>query len=291
MSNIQSSIFPSEEVNVGPNERIASLAAGAGLVLLSMLRPSRLRILLALKGGYLTYRGATGKCFVYKLMEINRVGTHGKEGIAVKRSMTIDRPRAEVYRFWSDFENLPKFMKHLESVTKIGNKETSRISRWKAKAPLNINIEWDAEIDEEKENELIVWRSLPGSVVKNKGAILFQDAPGGRGTEVHISIQYDIPGGSAAAAFAKIFGDEPGQQVREDLRRFKQMMEAGETATVIGQSSGRIKQTEKQRIEIQEGKVVDVVQEASEDSFPASDAPGWTSGDPHSQSDENNDEA
>lgn len=279
MSNINNSIFPSKEVNIGPNERAASLAAGAGLIIFSMVRPSRSSIPLALSGGYLLFRGVTGKCIAYHLLEINRTGPRGKDGIVVERSMTINRPRGEVYSFWRDFENMPKFMHHLESVTKIGNKETSRISRWKANAPLHITVEWDAEIEEERENEVIVWRSLPGSIVKNQGAVHFQDAPGGRGTEVHISIRYDIPGGSAAAAFAKIFGDEPGQQVREDLRRFKQMLEAGETATVIGQSSGRIKQAEKQRAKIQEGKVKDVVQEASEESFPASDAPGWTSGD------------
>jgi uncharacterized membrane protein len=279
MSNIASSIFPSKEINVGPTERIASLLSGTGIILYSILRPSRLSILLALKGGYFIYRGATGNCLMYRLLEINRVGPRGEEGIEVVRSMTINRPRSEVYSFWRDFENIPKFMHHLESVTPIGNKGSTRISRWKAKTLFNIQIEWDAEIEEDRENEIIVWRSLPGSSVKNKGEISFKDAPGGRGTEVHISIRYAVPGGSAAAAFAKIFGEEPGMQVREDLRRFKQMMEVGETATVIGQPSGRIKQTEKQRKDIQQGKVTDVVQEASEESFPASDPPGWSGGD------------
>jgi uncharacterized membrane protein len=268
-------ILSENKANVGPNERMASVLGGTGMVLMAMLRPSRMSIPLALTGGYLVYRGSTGKCVVYQIMEIDRAGFKGKGGIHIERTVTINRSRAEVFAFWRDFENLPRFMEHLESVRVVGNRESSKLSHWKAKAPLNRTVEWDAEILEERESEMIAWQSLPGTLLQNKGRVEFKDAPGHRGTEVQVSLDYNLPGGSASAAVAKMLGEEPGIQVREDLRRFKMILEAGETANVFGQPSGRIDQTNQEREEIGKGKVKDVVQEASEGSFPASDAPGW----------------
>jgi uncharacterized membrane protein len=145
-------------------------------------------------------------------------------GIHVRRSITVGRPREEVYSFWHDFQNLPRFMKHLESVTMTGNGR----SHWKAKAPAGSSVEWDAEITADQPNELIAWHSLGNSDVSNSGMVRFTQAPGGRGTEVHVDLRYDPPGGAIGALFAKMFGEEPGGQIADDLRRFKQVMEIGE---------------------------------------------------------------
>jgi uncharacterized membrane protein len=156
------------------------------------------------------------------------------QGVKVELSMTINKPREEIYRFWRNLENLPRFMRHLESVTVQGDKR----SHWKAKAPAGVTVEWDAEIINERPNELIAWRSLPGADVDNAGSVHFQAAPGGRGTEVQVTLKYDPPAGQAGALIAKIFGEEPSQQIEDDLRRFKQMMEAAAIPTSAGQPSG-----------------------------------------------------
>jgi len=149
---------------------------------------------------------------------------HRASGIHLKRSITVARPREEVYSFWHDFQNLPRFMKHLESVTDMGNGR----SHWKAKAPAGSSVEWDAEITADQPNELIAWHSLGDADVSNSGMVRFVQAPGDRGTEVHVDLRYDPPGGKIGALFAKMFGEEPGGQIADDLRRFKQVMEIGE---------------------------------------------------------------
>ncbi len=139
--------------------------------------------------------------------------------------ITVNRPAEELYRFWHDFENLPRFMDHLESVQATGDGR----SHWKAKAPAGQSVEWDAEVIEDHPNELIAWRSLDGTGVNNAGSVRFNAAPGDRGTEVRVELRYDPPGGALGGAVARLFGEEPGQQVRDDLRRFKQVVETGET--------------------------------------------------------------
>jgi uncharacterized membrane protein len=144
--------------------------------------------------------------------------------IHTKRSITVGRPVEEVYGFWRDFQNLPRFMRHLESVTVTGD----RRSHWKAKAPAGTSVEWDAETTEDRPNELIAWRSLEGSDVYNAGTVRFSRAPGDRGTEVRVDIEYDPPLGKLGSKVAMLWREEPGQQIQDDLRHFKQVMELGE---------------------------------------------------------------
>lgn len=150
--------------------------------------------------------------------------TQQQEGIRTRRSITVGRPVDDVYSFWHDFSNLPRFMRHLESVQVLGNGR----SHWKAKAPAGQSVEWDAEIVEDRPNELISWRALENADVYNEGTVRFERAPGGRGTEVRVFLRYDPPGGVIASKLAMLFREEPGQQVQDDLRRFKQVMETGE---------------------------------------------------------------
>jgi uncharacterized membrane protein len=263
----------SSRVNLGPVERGLSLATGMALLAYTVTRRPKLGLPLGLDAGYMIYRGATGHCVFYQMLGINRAQANGHEGILVERAVTVNRPKAELYRMWRDFENLPRFMEHLESV-RVDDAESGR-SHWVAKGPLDRNVEWDAEVIEERENELLVWKSLPGSLVESMGRVEFVDAPAGRGMIVHVVLQYNPPAGSMGAAFAKLFGKEPGTQVKEDLRHFKQIMETGEIATVEGQSSGR--ETLDPDSATRSRRRRDVVQRASEDSFPASDPPGWIS--------------
>jgi uncharacterized membrane protein len=154
--------------------------------------------------------------------------------VQVRKAITINRPAEDLYRFWRDFSNLSRFMHHLESVQVIDD----RRSHWKAKAPLGRTVEWDAEVTEDRTNERLAWRSLEGADVPNHGSVSFEPAPGGRGTTVRVDLHYEPPGGVVGATIAQLFGREPGQEVQEDLRAFKQLMETGDVvqsdATVKG---------------------------------------------------------
>jgi uncharacterized membrane protein len=147
-----------------------------------------------------------------------------RQGIQVRKAITINRTPEEVYRFWRDIENLPRFMAHLETVNELDD----RRSYWKVHAPLGTTVEWTAEIVEDRPNELISWRSVEDSQVPNSGTVRFVRAPGDRGTEVHLDLRYDPPAGVVGATIAKLFGREPSQQVDGDLRRLKQVLETGE---------------------------------------------------------------
>lgn len=139
-------------------------------------------------------------------------------------TITVNRSPSEVYQFWRNLENLPRFMSHLEEVRVIDEQR----SHWKAKAPAGMTVEWDAEIVEDRADAFLAWRSAPSADVPNSGFVRFEPGPGGRGTVVTVELQYDPPGGAMGTAIAKLFGEEPGQQIAHDLRAFKQVMETGE---------------------------------------------------------------
>jgi uncharacterized membrane protein len=231
-----------DRANVGPNERIVSALAGGGLMALGIARRSAPGWGLATLGAGLLFRGATGYCHAYRALGINnaRQGSAEPEdyyryGIQVTHSVTINSPPEKLFNYWRDFENLPRIMSHLESVEVIDELR----SHWVAQGPFGSQIEWDAEIINEEPFELIAWKSLPDAEVDNAGSVRFVHAPGGRGTQVRVNIEYIPIAGKIGAAVAKMFGREPNQEVREDLRRFKQMMEAHEIPSVEGQPQGR----------------------------------------------------
>jgi uncharacterized membrane protein len=236
-----------ENINVGQTERWASTIGGGVLAVYGLTRGSMGGLVLALVGGSLVYRGTTGHCNVYEAAGINTadkysgrnpaVSVSGNRGIKVEKSVMINKSPEELYRFWHNFENLPRFMRHLESVKNTG--ADGKRTHWVAKAPMGTTVEWDAEVINDKPNELIAWRSLENADVDNAGSVRFASAPAGHGSIVKVSLEYDPPGGVVGATIAKLFGEEPAQQIEEDLRRFKQIMEAGEILTTEGQSSGR----------------------------------------------------
>ena len=143
--------------------------------------------------------------------------------IHVRQSITINAPREEVYRFWRDLENLPKFMAHLKSVTVHNGR-----SVWRAHAPAGRVVEWEAKVTIDRPNSMIAWSSSSDASVPNRGSVRFEPAPGDRGTEVHVEVFYDPPGGALGAVIARLFGEEPSQQIKGDLRRLKQVIELGE---------------------------------------------------------------
>ena len=147
--------------------------------------------------------------------------------VLVGRTVTIDRPREELYAFWRDFSNLPRFMHSIQSVSI----QDPTHSHWVIDAPAGQTVEWDSEIVKDEPGRSIAWRSLPDASVRNSGVVEFKDSPDGRGTTVTVTLVYDPPAGAVGKVIAKLFQKEPKIQARRDLRRFKQLMETGEVST------------------------------------------------------------
>jgi uncharacterized membrane protein len=242
--NLRRTELADNSINVGKTERLVSGLAAATVAVVA-LRRKRLRPLLLPLAANLLSRAVTGRCPVNRAIGRNSArggraspvaSVRRGEGVKVEKSVTVNRPADEVYRFWRNFENLPRFMDHLESVTVID--ETR--SHWVAKAPAGTKVEWDASIHNEIDDELIAWRSLPGSDVNNAGSVHFTPMGDGNSTEVLVVLSYEPPAGKLGAAVAKLLGEEPSKQVDDDLRRLKQVMEASEARGNSTQPAGRM---------------------------------------------------
>ena len=231
-----------EDVNVGRAERWISGVAG-GALLAYGLRRKRLRGLLLPLGLGLVRRAVTGRCEVNRALGRNSargdartspVASLGRgEGRKIEQAVTIFRPREELFRFWRNLENLPRFMDHLEAVTILDE----RRSHWMAKGPMGTRVEWDAEIHNEIPDELIAWPSLPGPDVEQAGSVHFSPVHNG-GTEVRVILRYAAPAGRLGETVAQLFGDDPDRQIADDLRRLKQVMDAGEVPASTTPAAG-----------------------------------------------------
>jgi len=223
--------FGRPQVNVGTGERIASVIGGAALLgggvdMIARRRPWA-GGLMALGGGVLLQRGITGHCRAYEALGIRRrdagrLSTPRTRAISVEECVTINKPQEELYAFWRDFKNLPRIMRHLECVDVVDD----RTSHWVAEGPRGELIEWEARITVDRPGELIAWETTDRAAVPNRGSVRFRPASGDLGTIVEVMLEYHPPGGVLGAAVAWLFGREPSQEIRADLKRFKAEMEA-----------------------------------------------------------------
>lgn len=259
--------------NVDTTERQIAVAAGGLLLLYSLLNRSRTSLFTGALGAALFWHGQSQRSPIYAALDVNTARRplwgngqegqrHGREQgrlvwpqpaqsqarrepqsqqeprgntIEIERAVTIDKPAAELYAYWRQLENLPKFMHHLQKVEQTGEKR----SQWEARLIGGLSVSWDADIVEDVANERIVWRTLPDAQVQQRGVVTFTPATGERGTVVKVDLRYTPPGGIIGETFAQLLNGITAQQIKDDISRFKSLMEAGEIATVEGQSSGR----------------------------------------------------
>jgi uncharacterized membrane protein len=257
------------DTNISDTERWISLIGGTSLAALALSRRDKGGLGLMALGGVLLWRGASGHCNVYQAFGINTAHRNPEKGVPYELGIRIDeevrvnRPAAELYRFWRNLENLPRFMNHLKCVEVRGD----GTSHWVVKGPAGMSLAWDAEIVNDVENQVIGWRSLPGSQVDIGGSVRFED-DGYESTAVRVSLQYNPPAGAIGARLARILGEDPQRMIDEDLERFRELMETGAVAVAATTKARKSRRCE--------DEASDGVQHASEESFPASDAPSWT---------------
>jgi uncharacterized membrane protein len=189
------------------------LLAGYGLA-----RGSFSGLLAALGGAGLAYYGLRGD-----VQFTRSVAPDGGTSQRIVETITINRSPAEIYDEWHDVTRLPRIMSHLVSVTETDD----GLTHWVAKAPLGRTVEWNAEVIHDQESRIIAWRSVGDSGITNVGSVRFDRAVGGQGTEMSVTIEYNVPGGFLGVSLVKLLGEDPGRQIADDLRRFKQYMESG----------------------------------------------------------------
>jgi uncharacterized membrane protein len=233
-------VHPGPEVNIGHFERGASLTLGLALVALALgQRRVRGAFTYGLLGTYLSWRGATGHCAVYDALdtgsaedgEDERLDAGGHDDVSMAAAATIACSPDVAYTFFRRLENLPRFMAFVDSVQPLD--ETR--SRWAGRSPSGSRLEWEAEILEDRPGDLLAWRSVAGAPVHHAGAVRFRPAPGDRGTEVRLEVEFEWPEAPLGRALAHVLGAATEYVAEEDLRRLKQILEAGETATTRGQ--------------------------------------------------------
>ncbi len=218
--SVQRGSPPARELSSADLQRWSALLGGGALLLFGLSRRSASGLALAAAGGTLAYLGSR---------------TDGAPtGDAARAAVLVNCPPEEAFQFWRKFENLPRFMRHLESVTETGNGR----SKWVAVGPLGYRVEWEAEIVSETPSRSIAWRSLPGSEIDVEGRVEFRNAPANRGTLIDVRVQYQPPAGAIGKGVAKLLGKDPSFLMQQDVRRFKALIETGEIPTVEGQSHG-----------------------------------------------------
>lgn len=222
-------------VNVGDTERIISTILGLVFTFFGFRKGSWLGILSSLSGLVLLYRGGSGYCPVNQ--KLNREEKLEKSPlILASRAMTIGRSPAEVYQFWRNLENLPLFMKHVKNVRQLSETQ----SHWTVVFPrFKQELSWTAEIVDDEPNRRISYRSLPGAKLDNSGEVFLREAPGGRGTEIKVTLSYRPPQGMMGKQVARLFNDAFEQMVQNDLHRLKQHLETGEVVSTDGQPAAR----------------------------------------------------
>ncbi len=212
-------------ININVAERLFSVAAGSFLLysgIKHLFKSPVTAISKAVAGGALLIRGTSGHCPAYA--SLGKDSTQ-REAINIKQYFTINKPRPEVYQFWRRLENLPLFMRHIRSV----EKKEGDLWHWKAKFAESLPaVSWNAQIVKEKEDHFIGWQSVKGSVIDNAGKVEFNDAPNGQGTEVQVVFSYHAPAGALGTGIAKLLNPVVEKMIREDVRNFKQFLEAGE---------------------------------------------------------------